>query len=164
MSSDFTFVTLYEELMESGKVRKLLKEVVQDAQQETIDLIETAKHFRSIAAACEDFGGEVNEPRLKIISFLNKVHAIMYSLSETSLYENHTRLRKIIAASVALESLNLRLVLGATPTADDIPQAHVYITVFLDQFDAAKAKERFVRAREKCPKIVEAYTIHAVRE
>lgn len=113
-------------LMADANVRNLVRAVAQDPQNETVDLVASAKTVRKEVP--EDGGAA----RRRIIGWLNSVWFSMKKLSNYWWFEMHTRIRKLLVVSMVLEGDNLRS-FGATPDASDIPQCLIHIWAKLDE-------------------------------
>lgn len=115
-------------------IRRYLGHVSQDAQNETIDYPKTRASLNDICAANDpDYIHAPFEARLTLITNLNDIfftlHALQAQQSSATtttlwLWENHTRLTKMIAVAMVLESYNLRK-MNVVPERSDIPQSLV---------------------------------------
>lgn len=121
----------YSSLMKSYSVRRLMKLVVQDAHNETLDLSASAI---AIAKAAEAEPALLGDPRRDIIGFLNVLWmGGLHSLSLEFWWEMRYRILKLVSISIALEALNLRMILGATKANHrDIPQALIFVKEHID--------------------------------
>ena len=118
------------DVVSNGAVRTLMRAVAQDAQNETID------YKKSAQPILQAYNGNT-EARIMIMSFLNSVFVVFHdfdsvkdasSIYSTWLWENHTRLMKLLTISMVLESANLRSFgPDVRPKWDDIPQALVHL-------------------------------------
>ncbi len=130
------FVSLNKALakiQDNADVRTYLKAVAQDPQNETIDYAKTKQDVESVMVE------EAFTARLTLITNLNNIFFLLHALGEDEkhtettrvwLWENHTRLNKMIAAAMVLEGNNLRT-FGATPEKSDIPQSLVRLNVWI---------------------------------
>lgn len=110
-------------------IRMYLKTVAQDPQNETIDYAQTKKAVDAAAFLASD----AFTARLTLITHLNNIFFVLHAIREENkyeetakawLWENHTRLNKMVAAAMVLEGNNLRG-FGAKPERSDIPQSLV---------------------------------------
>ncbi len=111
----------------SADVRTYLKEVAQDPQNETIDYAKTKEGVEEVQVE------DAFTARLTLITNLNTIFFVLHTILEDGkhkatgdawLWENHTRLNKMVAAAMVLEGNNLRS-FGAKPELSDIPQSLV---------------------------------------
>jgi len=114
--------------MSNPTVRDLVASVSQDAQNETIDLVESFDSVTRKAAEIPDTG----EARRQIIGWLNQVYftQLILSLPTEWWWEMHTRIQKLIVVSMVIEGANLRS-FGAVPQIDDIPQCLIELPTVL---------------------------------
>lgn len=124
------------QLQSNPNVRTLMRSVAQDAQNETISFDDSKERI------LEEFKKMDPPTRISIISFLNNVHYCTLDFREYKnrvtyeipgfvwLFENHTRLTKLLTVSMCLESANLRS-FGADPKYDDIPQSLIHIPLVI---------------------------------
>lgn len=143
----------YTALMARAETRALMSAVVQNTHNETLDF---EKSVVAVAEMVDRDRSILNAPRREIIGFFNAMW--MSNLSEIPdafWWEMRFRLLKLVAVSITLEALNLKIILGAT-RADkhDIPQALVFVKERLDActdesmygvssaFDSACAKQK----------------------
>ncbi len=110
-------------------VRTYLKAVAQDPQNETINYTNTKQAVWQMNVT-DEFTA-----RLTLITNLNNIFFLLQAIREEAkfvetakvwLWENHTRLLKMIAVSMVLEGYNLRS-FGAIPELSDIPQSLVVL-------------------------------------
>lgn len=119
----------------NADVRAYLAAVAQDPQNETIDYDMTKEPVEA-ASMCAD---DAITARLTLITNLNNIFFVLLSLHisaknevvvNTWLWENHTRLNKMIAVAMVLEGNNLRT-FNASPRLMDTPQALVYLNMWI---------------------------------
>lgn len=133
-------ISAYTSLVSNPNVRNLLKNVVQDAQLETIDHVSSNQSILNAFSSIVEHN-ERTIVRLSIIGFLNQVMYVVYANYETRLnltdpiniwiWENHTRLSKFLAVSMVLESSNLKSFGVIEPEWSDIPQALIKIPIVI---------------------------------
>lgn len=154
-------------LQANAEVRSLMRSVKQDAQNETIDYHETKGSVK------EQIEKSSFETRIMIIGFLNSV---MYALLDegggeseiklTWVFENHTRLSKLLTVSMIWEAMNLASFPGVIALKwDDIPQCLIKIQTFImkarrDYFDDIRAqhKKQFIWLSNAIPEYINLYT------
>lgn len=122
----------------NARVRELLAAVAQNPQNESIDYAKTRESVLACTKTFSDVKEDTRDARQCLIWNLNDIFALVtekeralpqYRPGDNDMYftwiwENHTRLSKMIAVSMVLEGENLRS-FGATPELTDIPQAPV---------------------------------------
>jgi uncharacterized membrane protein YqjE len=158
---------IWDSVRSDNEVGEILRRVAQNPQDETVDVKETRVNM--IKYITEKGGiSNLKNPRMKIIGVLNKIFYVMGIQDMIVwLYENQTRLKKMISASLVLEGENLRS-FGAKPQASDIPQSLLALWNFLSA-DATKNQfERLSLAHTtSCKKnvaLVAAYTGEDIQE
>lgn len=164
-------ITKQNELVSNSDVRSLMKAVCQDPQLETIDYKKSVEKVSTIYY--HPSMDNRTQARIDIMSFLNHVFFSFHDFHPirdwntpqgTWLWENHTRLSKLLVVSMILESKNL-ISFGATPKWDDIPQAlthlfniiHEMRTTYFPQLkEQYKAKVKLTAVL--CPDYLDLYT------
>jgi len=131
-------ISAYTTLISNATVRLLLKSVHQDAQLETINHTLSKETILAVYNSIETVDQKTTA-RLLIIGFLNQaMYAIypkypgrtdVFDPANIWLWENHTRLSKLLAVSMVLESENLKSFGVAEPDWSDIPQALIKIAI-----------------------------------
>ena len=111
--------TYNTELMSNENVRLLMKSVIQDPQNETVDVEKTGIYVKRALREINDGGGA----RRLIIAWLND---LFFTSKEQEIphcwwWEMHTRIQKLLLVAMVLEGENLRS-FGAVPESSDIPQ------------------------------------------
>jgi hypothetical protein len=109
--SDFHSIYLLQKeltaLQSNAEVRRLLSLVVQDAQNETIDLEESAKKVVERPMKLD-----TKLALFELRSFLQLVYFWLEyeaaDMGEAFLYENHTRLQKMLVVAKLLDHVNLQ--------------------------------------------------------
>ena len=134
--------------MSNEEVRKLVASVTQDAQSETVDMIESKCSVHECAQKITDVG----LARRQIISWLNLV---FFTNQQSTIdshwwFEMHTRIQKLLIVSMVLEGDNLRG-FDCTPEESDIPQCLVHLQNHLNNL----RKDVFPKMREDFKKRVE---------
>jgi hypothetical protein len=155
----------YYQLCSNAKFRNLLQKVIQDPQTETVDYlmskIPVTNYYTSLS---NDDAGYV---RRDTINWLNRVMFEVLPgeaspLSEHAkiwLWENHTRLEKVLIVSMIMESLNLQLTFGAVPTITDIPQPLVRLPVLISEM----RRSVFPQMKENYEKLVSTLPVNYIR-
>ena len=129
----------YYQLCGNENFRNILKRVVQDAQSETVDYLMSKIPVTTYYTSLKE--EDAQYLRRDTISWLNRVMFDVLAEPNSEqvtmwLWENHTRLEKVLIVSMIMESLNLQLNLGAVPTVSDIPQPLVRLPVLISKLRA----------------------------
>lgn len=131
-------------IQSSEYARALLRNVAQDVQTETFDLVASRAKLQSVVSM--PLTELANSVRIALVQFLELV-AIFLQLHPLKpidstaaddvcaqwLYENHTRLIKYVVLAKYLEYVNLAS-MGAKPMLSDIPQWAITIWAHIAEF------------------------------
>jgi len=94
----------------------------------------------------------LRKERIALMFFIRTFYGFMNNISDEFLWEWNTRLKKMLAIAIALESANLRS-FGGKPTPNDVPQPITYLMKRLND-----KKESFDKMNREYPKTVELIT------
>ena len=143
-------IALQQELTDMSKnatFRELLGQVVQNAQDETIDYAASADSIEFHARKIPH-----QEMRRSIIAYLHKFAYLMPTINadhthlwSVFMFENHTRLQKLCALALICEMRNLASFgkpnAPVVPQLSDIPQPIVYLEHQLHLFQSTNLEQ-----------------------
>lgn len=146
----------WSKLMEISEVRDVMSWVPQDSSKEIVYLDQTyEKVTEELSHLSSDEHSNLMGPvRRSIIDFLNMLYfSHLDKIPKNYLWEMKFRFQKLIAASLVLESVNLKS-MNSYPMVSDIPQALIGLSAYIKYMEE---KGEFDKLKEHHAKLCEEY-------